>query len=115
VPTGVYTTGLKRGRPATNTFENAEQILKKKTVVDPVTNCWVWQGAKNKKGYGHLRIEFQWFTTSRLSGHLFLGLGRTDEGRHVLHKCSNKACWNPEHLYLGNNYDNWRDRKKEDE
>src|SRR6187431_687084 len=112
MPTGVYTTNIRRGRPTTNTFENLENVLKSKTYIDPVSDCWIWEGAKNKKGYGHTRIEYIYYTVSRLSAFLYLGLDLADRDTHALHKCPNKACWNPSHLYLGTNNDNWRDRKE---
>jgi hypothetical protein len=40
---------------------------------------------------------------------LFLGLD-PESDLHVLHRCHNPACFRPEHLYLGTNADNVRDR-----
>lgn len=100
-------------RPQKNTFANVEQILKRRTIISP-EGCWLWQGATNKKGYGHVTIEYITHTVSRLSAYLYLGLElKNSRDVQVLHKleCSNKNCWNPEHLYLGSNDDNQRDKR----
>jgi hypothetical protein len=36
--------------------------------------------------------------------------GPIPQGAHILHRCDNKACVNPEHLYCGTDKDNARDR-----
>jgi len=36
--------------------------------------------------------------------------GDISSGLHVLHKCDNRKCIKPEHLFLGTNADNVRDR-----
>ena len=32
--------------------------------------------------------------------------GEIPKGQHILHKCDNRLCINPNHLYLGTNLDN---------
>lgn len=71
--------------------------------------CWEWPGSINPRtGYGQLS---NWeggkrvlLTAHRIS---FRALcGEIPDGLHVLHKCDNKPCFNPLHLFLGTNKDN---------
>jgi len=66
--------------------------------------CWPWLGAKTSKGYGSF-----WNGESKLGAHKIswqLFFGDIPEGRMVLHKCNNRWCVNPYHLYLGDAKDN---------
>lgn len=99
------------GRKVSNTLATIEDIIKQKTTIDPDSGCWLWQGAKNIKGYGHIRMDGRTTNINRISAMLYLGLKEDQEHIHILHRCPNKACWNPDHLYMGDNFENWKDRK----
>ncbi len=72
------------------------------------STCWEWVGGKHGSGYGqcwtgyhgerlaHRAMWIKWF-------------GSIPEGMYVLHKCDNKTCVNPEHLYLGTQTQNVKD------
>lgn len=70
--------------------------------------CWDWIGAKNKKGYGCLSYKNKTTIAHRLSYLLFIG--EIPKDLHVLHRCDNPKCINPNHLFLGTDLDNSNDK-----
>lgn len=72
--------------------------------------CWEWQGCKNKEGYGRIYVYSRvYMYTHRASFEVYHG--RTVvQGLHVLHKCNNPKCINPNHLYEGTPKDNYQDQ-----
>jgi hypothetical protein len=74
------------------------------------SGCWLFDGPRSNK-YGHTKIGFnrKFITIARVSW--MIHRGPIPPGMHVLHKCiGTPMCWNPDHLYLGTNKDNARDR-----
>lgn len=74
-------------------------------VVDPESGCWNWNGSLN--GYGRVNIGGK----NRYAHRYFYELhrGKIPEGLLVLHRCDNKKCVNPEHLFTGTQVDNMKD------
>ncbi len=69
--------------------------------------CWLFMGYRDKDNYGDMYYDRKHIQSHRLSWRLLRG----DPGKlDVLHKCDNPPCCNPEHLYLGTDKENARDR-----
>lgn len=74
--------------------------------------CWLWGGYRNEDGYGVVRVGGRGAKLTlahRLSWTLHCG--EIPEGLHVLHSCDTPSCVRPDHLFLGSNLDNIRDRQ----
>jgi len=72
--------------------------------------CWPWIGVRMHTGYGafslggergpiELAHRAAWILTH----------GTVPDGMYVLHRCDNRLCQNPAHLFLGTHLDNIRD------
>ncbi len=84
--------------------------------VDKTKYCWNWTGALSGlkddplNRYGVIGINKRLHYAHRVSW--MLTKGEIPESLHVLHKCDNIICVNPEHLFLGTQGDNNRDRTR---
>jgi hypothetical protein len=74
--------------------------------IDVKTWCWNWIKYKDKDWYWRLTYNYKIYWAHRFSYTYFkwsiLNL-------HVLHKCDNPSCINPEHLFIWTAQDNTND------
>jgi HNH endonuclease len=86
-----------------------QQRLDHYTKVDPLSGCHIWQRSTKPNGYGQLTFRMR-----RLMAHRVAWIARHGpiaKGLEVCHRCDERRCCNPDHLYLGSHAENMAEMK----
>jgi len=89
-----------------NTLENIHSKFWR--CVEKTPTCWLWLGPKSGNGYGLFKLHYRSIGAHRIAYALANKLTEIPK-LFTLHKCDNKLCVNPDHLYLGDRLKNIHD------
>lgn len=76
-----------------------------KVNVHPGDMCWNWAGSRSGSGYGQF-----WNGERIIPAHWFLLDAAPTDGNEACHRCDNKLCVRPSHIFIGSHSDNERDK-----
>lgn len=76
--------------------------------LDGIGHCWIWLGARQSAGYGHLSNGRGGLILAHRAAWILSGR-KLPAGKDLCHRCDTPACVRPSHLFVGSRADNMQD------
>ena len=98
-----------RDRSSDGWITAALDLIERRGVVVTDSGCLEYQGYRNELGYGQVRVDRS--ALLRVHRVVYEAVnGPIPDGLVVRHTCDNPPCCNPDHLVVGTQAENMRDR-----